>query len=129
MYTIQVQVLSPERSSLFVSYCKPIDAVSSKTFARGTLVTLKAAGIDTEQWKAHSTRSASSRHQRQQLSCAELLKLADWSASGPSTESFTSDIFESFKRVIYDLCCYLFILNLISVALYLSQTDEINVLI
>ena len=82
MYLFQVKFLAPQpQSSLFVSFCKPYAAVCAKTLSRWILLVMEAAGLDTSVWKAHSTRAASSRSKRKQLSCSELLKLADWSAS------------------------------------------------
>ena len=43
---------------------------------------MDAAGIDTSSWQAHASRAAASCYLRRSLSCSELLKLADWSASG-----------------------------------------------
>ena len=78
----------PKSTSLFVSYCKPYSAVSPKTLSRWILMVMESAGLDVELWKAHSTRSASARSKRKELSCAELLKLADWSSSGAVYKKF-----------------------------------------
>ena len=80
--------MAPTSSFLFVSYCRPYATVSAKTLSRWILNVMEDAGLDISAWKPHSTRSAASRHQRKQLSCAELLKLANWSASGAVHKKF-----------------------------------------
>lgn len=46
-------------TQLFLSYQKPHSAVSTDTIARWIKSVLSASGIDTDKYKAHSTRSAS----------------------------------------------------------------------
>ena len=43
----QVSQLVPGRSTLFVSYCKPHAAVTSKTMSRWVVTLLSDAGVDT----------------------------------------------------------------------------------
>ena len=81
MNSFQINQYNADRLSFFVSYCRPHAPVSSKTLSRWILLVLEAAGLDTTVWKAHSTRAAASCYLKKQLSCTELLKLADWSAA------------------------------------------------
>ena len=85
---LQVSKLAPERTSFFVSFRKPHGSVTAKTLSRWLLTVMEAAGIDTSQWKAHATRSAASCFRKKTLSCAELLKVADWSSSGNVYQKF-----------------------------------------
>jgi len=75
---------------LFISFIKPHKPVTSSTIARWLKETLSAAGIDTEIFKAHSVRGAStSKAAESGISSAEILVAADW-----STES-------TFQRFYY----------------------------
>lgn len=90
VYCNKVSTLSPDRNSLFVSFCKPHACVSPKTLARWTISMLDLAGVDTSIWKSHACRSASALHHRtsRQLSCIEIHKLADWSLAGNIFKKF-----------------------------------------
>ena len=47
-----------ESTPLFISFCQPCNAVSSATIWRWIKEVLSKAGVNTEQFSAHSTRSA-----------------------------------------------------------------------
>ena len=69
-----------ERNQLLLSHVEPHKPVVSCTIAGWLVSLLKAAGIDTDQFKAHSTRGAStSKAKALGLSCREILKAARWS--------------------------------------------------
>ena len=78
-------ILAPAQpNQLLISYRRPHAPVKSCTIARWIKSVLGKAGIDTNIFKAHSTRSAStSRALSGGVSLEEVLKMADW--SGPST--------------------------------------------
>ena len=78
-------ILAPTQpNQLLISYRRPHAPVKSCTIARWIKSVLSKAGIDTNIFKAHSTRSAStSRALSGGVSLEEVLKMADW--SGPST--------------------------------------------
>lgn len=64
---------------LFVSYKKPYHRVSSQTIARWIKEVLEAAGIDTEIYKAHSTRAAStSAANKGNFPVSKILAQAGW---------------------------------------------------
>ena len=66
-------------SKLFVSYIKPHGAVSRDTIARWTLRVLKTAGVDTNEFTAHSTRGAmASKARLLGVSVRRILKHAGW---------------------------------------------------
>lgn len=65
---------------LFVSYVKPFNGVTSSTISRWIKTLLCAAGIDTNMFKAHSTRSAAcSKAKSQDIPIADILKAGGWS--------------------------------------------------
>lgn len=64
---------------LLITYQKPHKAASSDTIARWIKSVLKASGIDTTKFKAHSTRAAAtSAAKRRHLPIADILKQAGW---------------------------------------------------
>ena len=69
-----------ERNQLLLSYVEPHKPVMSCTIAGWLVRLLKEAGIDTDEFRAHSTRGAStSKAQAMGLSCGEILEAARWS--------------------------------------------------
>ena len=69
-----------ERNQLLLSYVEPHKPVVSCTIAGWLVRLLKEAGIDTDEFRAHSTRGAStSKAQAMGLSCSEILEAARWS--------------------------------------------------
>ena len=68
-------------SMLFLSINKPHKPVSSSTIARWLKTLLNKAGVDTEIFKAHSVRSAStSAAATSGITTGDILKAADWSS-------------------------------------------------
>ena len=67
-------------SSLFLGVYKPHKPVCSSTIARWLKNLLARAGVNTEIFKAHSVRSAStSAAMAVGITTADILKVADWS--------------------------------------------------
>ena len=72
---------SGQKNNLFISYIKPHNPITSSSIARGITSMLKLAGIDTETFKAHSTRSASaSAAASAGLTTNQIMEAADWSS-------------------------------------------------
>ena len=72
---------------LLLSFQRPFKPVSSETISRWSKSVLKSAGIDVDQFSAHSTRSAStSCCKTGGLSLSVILKAAGWASS----ETFAS---------------------------------------
>ena len=68
-------------TTLFLGVTKPHKPVSSSTIARWLKVLLGKAGVNTEIFKAHSTRSAStSAAAAAGITTGDILKAADWSS-------------------------------------------------
>ena len=72
----------PDRKTkLFLSYIKPHNPISSSSVARWILAMLNLAGIDTDNFKAHSVRSASvSAAASSGVTTNQILEAANWSS-------------------------------------------------
>ena len=110
---VQVSALSDPRSSFFVSLKKPHNAVSTKTLSRWTCNLLQAAGVDTDIFKSHATRSAASAMFSRSLSAVEICKLADWST--------TSGVFKKFyQRYLWGYSLYSCVVSHTMVLIYMK---------
>ena len=70
-----------EHSQLFISLIKPYNAVTSSTIARWLKSVLTKSGIDTDMFKAHSIRGAStSAAANAGVTTNDILNAADWSS-------------------------------------------------
>ena len=79
-YLLRTSTLREGHTQLLISFQKPYKPVSKDTISRWVKATLKASGIDTEQFTAHSCRSASaSATKNAGLSLVEIMKTAGWS--------------------------------------------------
>ena len=58
VYLAKTRALRGAETQLFISYAKPYKKVVSSTLSRWLVAALKMAGVDTDQFKAHSTRGA-----------------------------------------------------------------------
>ena len=68
------------KDQLLLSYIEPHKPVKSCTIAGWLIKTLSSAGINTEEFKAHSIRgAATSKAQAKGLSCKEIMEVAKWS--------------------------------------------------
>ena len=71
---------SNQKNNLFLSYIKPHNPITSSTVTRWITTLLKLTGIDTDTFKAHSTRSASSSVAASAaLTTNQIIDAADWS--------------------------------------------------
>ena len=67
------------RTQLLLSFVEPHHAVVPCTIAGWLIKMMSASGIDTEEFRAHSTRGAStSKAEAKGLSCKEILDMAKW---------------------------------------------------
>ena len=79
-YLLRTSNLREGHTQLLISFQKPYKPVSKDTISRWVKATLKASGIDTEKFTAHSCRSASaSATKNAGLSLVEIMKTAGWS--------------------------------------------------
>ena len=95
--------LTPEHDKLFLSVQHPHHPVSRNTIARWLCDTLKAAGIDSTIFKAHSTRAAStSAAAKKQLPLSGILKMGDWSSSSTFQRYYKPTIDDSYAKTILE---------------------------
>lgn len=81
-YINRTKTLRGDEGQLFISLSKPHKAVVPATLARWIVNLLKLAGIDTDIFKAHSTRgAATSQAMRAGLPLADIVKAGDWSSA------------------------------------------------
>ena len=79
-YIERTSMLRGDERQLFISYKKPHKRVSSQTIARWLKEVLTSAGINTDKYKAHSTRAAStSAATRGDVPVTAVLEQAGWS--------------------------------------------------
>ena len=80
-YIHRTKPLRKNERNLFICYKRPHAKASKQTIARWIKTILKASGINTDLFKAHSTRAAAtSLAKRNKLPVAEILKHAGWSS-------------------------------------------------
>ena len=73
------RLLKEQKESLFLSYKAPFNPVATCSIARWLKVVMTEAGINTDVFKAHSTRAAStSKAQAQGLSTSQIIERANW---------------------------------------------------
>lgn len=78
---------------LFLSYVQPYKAVGSETIGRWIKGTLKAAGINTDKFTAHSTRSAAcSTAFKYGVSLDTIMKTAGWSKCSTFAKYYNKSI-------------------------------------
>lgn len=104
--TNQFRVIIPEGAApLFLSYVKPHKPVTAQRLAQWVKDLFKEAGVDTEVFKAHSVRGATtSAALRKGVHISDILSTADWSRESTFRSSYyrlaTEDIFA--QRVLSD---------------------------
>ena len=107
-----VSISSPK--PVFLTSKKPLRRARPGNLGHWIKDSLRRAGIDTEQFTAHSTRSASSSRARAKgVPVAEILKVANWSSSSTferffyrseGSSEFTRAVLQSGHSRRYDLC-------------------------
>ena len=95
-YVARTEKLRVNTQQLFVSYCKPHKGVSSSTLARWIKTVLEKFGIDTNIFKAHSTRSAATSEAFfSGASVKEILSSANWSKEKTFSKFYNRQVPES----------------------------------
>ena len=91
---------TPVEQPLFISSRRPYKGVCSSSIARWVKEVLKEAGIDTDTFKAHSTRSAAaSLAKKSGMSTADIMQLAGWSRAS-TFERFYNKPLEESNRIL-----------------------------
>lgn len=81
-YLLRTKDLRKNQSQLFISFQKPYNPVSIDTISRWIKTVMMESGIDTDLFKAHSTRAAStSNAKHEDIPIDDILKSAGWSRS------------------------------------------------
>ena len=92
---------SSSRNFLFISYIKPHKAVKTSSISRWLKKVLRLSGMDTSQFSAHSTRSASSTLAANcGVSISDTMKVADWSKAGTFKKFYQRPILDSYAHRI-----------------------------
>ena len=80
-YLFRTKDIRGSETALFISFIKPFKVVSKATLARWLRQTLKNSGIDTDVFKAHSVRVAStSKAKDNKVPVEDILNAAGWSS-------------------------------------------------
>ena len=80
-------------SQLLLALVKPFKPVSTSTVSRWLVDMLSLAGIDTQTFKAHSTRSASvSKANTLGVSLTEIIKRGQWTTDSTFRKFYNKDI-------------------------------------
>ena len=83
------------RSQLLLSFVEPHKPVVSCTIAGWLLKQMAEAGVDTEEFKAHSTRgAATSRAAAKGLSCKEIMSMAKWKKKATFYKHYCREIID-----------------------------------
>ena len=82
---------------LFISYVKPNKEVSRDTISRWIKITLSKAGINTNIFKAHSTRAAAASAIQSDVDINTILKTAGWSRATTFAKFYNKTIIEPEK--------------------------------
>ena len=92
-YVIRTKSLRGEETQLLISFVKPHKAVSKDTIGRWVKCVLANAGINTNQFGAHSTRSAStSAAKRSGLDMTTIMRAAEWSNASTFAQFYNKPI-------------------------------------
>ncbi|KHJ80632.1 site-specific recombinase, phage integrase family [Oesophagostomum dentatum] len=87
-YTLRTLLYRHKTHSLFLSFHRPHNSVTSTTISRWLRLLLSRAGID-DRFKAHSTRAASTTASRKHgLSSKAIMEAANWAPNGSTFERF-----------------------------------------
>jgi site-specific recombinase XerD len=92
-YLLRTRNLRAGESRIFLSYIKPYSHITKSTFSRWVKCVMSQAGINTDIFKAHSTRAAAtSKAIRKDIPLESIMKAASWST--------TSTFFKFYNKSI-----------------------------
>ncbi len=91
---------APDNKQLFISFRRPHDGVSKDTIARWIRVTLNKAGIDTDIYRPHSTRAAStSALDNASIPVSDIVNAAGWARRDTFRRFYNKPIDQGQKSV------------------------------
>ena len=97
--TESLRMKDSNESRLFISFQKPHKPVCSSSIARWMKTVLAAAGINTEQFKAHSTRAAAASAAKSAgVSLKDIMTMADWSREHIFTQVYHKPVEQALVR-------------------------------
>jgi len=92
-YLIRTKTIRNKEAQLFISYQKPCKPITSQTLSRWIMTTMAKAGINTDMFKPHSTRSAAvSRADARHVPLNNILEKAGWSSSRTFAKYYKKEI-------------------------------------
>ena len=77
---------------MFIGLQAPYKPVSSSTISRWIKLTLGESGVNTDTYKSHSTRSASTSAAAKSLDISVIMKAANWSRASTFKKFYFKDI-------------------------------------
>lgn len=87
---------SPKPDPLFISYVKPHKPISAPSLARWLRSLLKASGVNSDIFKAHSVREASTTAAaNSNVPLSEILQMADWSSASTFQKFYYKPVYSS----------------------------------
>ena len=87
---------SSKPDPLFISYVKPHKPISAPSLARWLRSLLKASGVNSDIFKAHSVRGASTTAAaNSNVPLSEILKMADWSSASTFQKYYYRPVYSS----------------------------------
>ena len=96
-----------QKESLFLSYKAPFNPVATCSIARWLKVVMTEAGINTDVFKAHSTRAAStSKAQAQGLSTSQIMERANWTKGSTFFKFYKKNIVckeDQYKKTVLSI--------------------------
>ena len=99
-YVQRTEKIRGNVKQLVISFMRPHKAVSRDTLARWTLSVLAKAGIDTEKYKSHSMRGAStSAAHRLGLSVNQIMRQAGWHSVESFSRFYNKDLEKDVSNV------------------------------
>ena len=100
--TANLRLKESSKNHLFISFRKPHKAVCSLSIARWMKSVLASTGVDTDQFKAHSTRAAAaSAAKAPGVSLKDIMSMADWSHESSFIRFYHKPVVQSdFGRAV-----------------------------
>ena len=94
--TANLRTKNSNENRLFISYQKPHKPICSSSIARWMKTVLASAGVVTDQFKAHSTRSAATSAAKSAgVSLRDIMTMADWSRESTFTRFYHKPVVQS----------------------------------
>ena len=88
-------ILSSLPNKLFISFRRPHKPVTSTTLGRWLRTFMSAAGIDSQIFKAHSVRGASTAAANAFVPLSTIMSMADWSSASTFRSFYYKPLFNS----------------------------------